>query len=614
MKLQTDEILSQQTEIERHQNRIDEYLKIYRNQRIALYSLVGSLTLAIIFGAYVIYALKEKRNANRILERKNLQINEQKEEIQRIALEAEDATKAKFRFFTNISHEFRTPLSLIMGPLDMLLEDKVLKTRKNALQHLLLIKNNAERLLRLINQLMAFRKIENNKLKLQVSKQNIVEFINDIKKGFDTLAIKKNIDFQLQYQDSSIEVWFDRNWLDKVIFNLLSNAFKFTDQNGLIHMQIAKDNQKGIVTLRVEDNGRGMSQEHVRYAFDRFYTGDNFSDKGTGLGLSLSKELIELHGGNIELQSEKGYGTVFIVNLPLGSTHFSESNLVSETKQEETVIDHTWEIDDLMGEEVKLDQKRSEKDFTILIIEDNEELNSFLSSSLSTKYKVVSCMDGEMGLKRVIEEIPDLVICDITLPGKDGLTITKNIKSDYRTSHIPVILLTARTHEDQKLEGLRSGADAYITKPFQFEFLLENIKNLFRNRESLKLHFSEDAFEMIEDESIDLKRSNPDDEFIKKFKLIVKQNLNNHTFGVQDICNEMGFSRVQLYRKVKVLLDYSVNDYINAVRMKKAIKLLRKTDSSISDIAYTVGFSSPAYFSTAFKSYFKISPSDARKS
>jgi signal transduction histidine kinase/DNA-binding response OmpR family regulator len=614
MKLQTDEILSQQNEIEKQQSRMAEQLKLYKNQQLALYLLLGFLTLSIILGAYALYSLREKRLANKALRDKNQMISEQKEEIQKMAEKAEEATNAKFKFFTNISHEFRTPLTLILGPLDGLMKEQKLSSSKEVVHELSLIRKNANRLLRLVNQLMAFRKIEHNKLKINVSEQDIVGFIKDIHNGFENLALKNNIDFQLSGNRPSILVWFDRNWLDKVIFNLLSNAFKFTPGSGFIHIRIREQREDRQVIIEVEDNGRGMSQEHVEHAFDRFHSGAEYSDTGTGLGLSLSRELIHLHKGSIDLVSQKNVGTTFSIKLRLGNEHFDESEMAVRQMAGESLSFVPDMEEDLLIVDENEDHSADESLSSILIVEDNRELSDFLKGRLKKSFKVLSAFDGVEGLEMAVNHVPDIIICDVMIPGKDGLIVTKSLKSDSRTSHIPVILLTAKSEEEQKISGIKAGADVYVTKPFNFEFLYQNITNLLRSRAMLKAHYLSTAYADDDIPEISVAARDPDKEFVRKFKELVNENLHHTDFGVKEICHEMGFSRVQLYRKVKALLDSSVNDYVNTMRLRKALKLLKTTGLSISDIAYECGFSSPTYFSTAFKTFYQVTPSDVRRS
>jgi DNA-binding response OmpR family regulator len=365
--------------------------------------------------------------------------------------------------------------------------------------------------------------------------------------------------------------------------------------------------------ILVEDNGIGMSQEYLNHAFDRFYTGDNI--RGTGIGLSLSKEFIELHHGQLVLNSEKGKGTRFYITLPLGKAHFEEYQLIhsDETYTRKTEFDllaDDTSFAEGAGHEGADAAFVSQKDHTLLLIDDNAELRSFLKGRLQHQYNVVEAQDGSTGLHLAYEVVPDVIICDVMLPGKDGFEVAKILKGDLRTSHIPIVILTAKGSIEQKITGVQTGADEYITKPFNFDYLNERIKSLIKNRAKLKEHYSQD----LNIEPLATAPGSLDKKFMNDFMALVEKNIGNSEFNVNEIGRELGMSRVQVYRKVKALLGYSVNDYVVNVRLKKAKHLLLHSDKSISEISVEVGFSSPTYFSTAFKSKFNVSPKEFKSS
>lgn len=607
MKLQSDKLLSQQNDIVRQQQKINDQIQTYYSQRILIYILLASLVIMIIVGAIATLSWREKNEINKRLEAKNQQIVEQRNTIAEMAERADIATQEKLKFFTYISHEFKTPLTLIMGPVEEMLSRNG-DIKFNRRENLLLVKKNAIRLLRLVNQLMDFRKIEDRKMMLHASETDLIQFITEVMSAFDKVAEKRKIDFQLFTELQRLYLWFDPDMLDKVIFNLLSNAFKFTNDKGRIHITVSVDDPQRNASIVVEDNGLGMSEEHLRHAFDRFYTGENFS--GTGIGLSLSNEFIQLHHGQLALNSEKGRGTRFFITLPMGNAHFDEQQMV--TGNREWVRNQDF---DFLNEAPQptpqngMEEAILQKDYTLLLIDDNAELRSFLKNRLDTYYNIVVAADGTTGLHMAFEAVPDLIICDVMLPGKDGFDISRTLKEDLRTSHIPVIILTAKGSIEQKIVGVKAGADEYITKPFVFEYLLERIKSLIRNRELLKEHYSQDL-------KIEMMGASPkslDKKFVSEFTAMIEGNISNPDLQVSQICQQLGMSRVQLYRKVKALLGYSVNDYIVSVRLKKAKFMLLNSDKSISEIASDVGFSSPTYFSTAFKGKFKISPTEFKQ-
>lgn len=612
MKLQSDKIMTQQKDIVRQQEKINEQINTYYSQRILIYILLASLILMVIGGAIAVLSWREKNEVNKRLEAKSKEILEQRNTIASMAEKAELATQEKLSFFTNISHEFKTPLTLILGPIEELLA-KGSDAKFNAKENLLLVKKNALRLLRLVNQLMDFRKIEDKKMMVRASEHDVIEFIEDVMSAFSRIAQKRKIDFQLFSDVSRIAVWFDPDMLDKVIFNLLSNAFKFTNDKGRIHITVSLDANEKNVTVLLEDNGVGMSDDYLKHAFDRFYTGQN--NQGTGIGLSLSKEFIDLHHGQLILNSEKGRGTRFCIILPLGNAHFEDYQLVQDRpswarRTDYDILTEDNAYLDAGAESAEEEEPIGPKEFTLLIIDDNAELRGFIRKKLQKSYNVVEAQDGVTGLHLAYEVVPDVIICDVMLPGKDGFEISKTLKSDLRTSHIPVIILTAKGSIEQRIAGVQTGADEYITKPFVFEYLHEKIKSLIRNKELLKEHYSHDLNIETNIPSV----GNIDRKFVNDFMALVEKNIGNADLNVNDIGRELGMSRVQIYRKVKGLLGFSVNDYIINVRLKKAKHLLLHSEKTISEIATEVGFSSATYFSSAFKNRFKYSPKEFKTS
>jgi len=491
-----------------------------------------------------------------------------------------------------------------MGPLeDSLSSHKLHFTLKNNLDF---IQRNSMRLLRLINQLMDFRKIEESKMKLYASENNISAFVTEITNAFRDIARKKSISYNVVSKVHDLNLWFDVTMLDKVLFNLLSNAFKFTAENGTINVSIDKNAEGNMVVIKVEDTGIGMSPEDAEHAFELFYQGHSSTFKGTGLGLSLSKELISLHHGIINVKSEKGKGTSFEVKLPIGKSHLLADEILSEKPSlintYEDVKIYTTDMEPIILQ--KETAAFTQKEYSILIIEDNDDLRLFLKRRLGDNYEIHEAENGEKGINLAFDVVPDLIISDILLPGRSGLQITETFKQDIRTSHIPVILLTAKGSIQEQIEGIRSQADAFIVKPFNLEYLEEAIKNLLKNRAVLREHYTSE----LPTESRSNSSNKIDRKFISQFTAIVEDNLSNEEFSVDDICRKIGISRVQLYRKVKALIGYNVNDYILTVRLQKAKFLLSHEDYSISDVAFKVGFSSQGYFSTVFKSKFGVTP------
>lgn len=608
MKLQWNKINSQQKDIERQQSLLTEQREVYNSQELVLNIIVITLVLAIVFGGLAFYSLMENRKINKSLEVKNDEILSQRNQLIEMSALAEAATEAKLNFFTNISHEFRTPLTLILSPVEDMMRNE--KLNIVAGKNLKLIHKNIFRLLRLVNQLIDYRKIEYDKQQINASPSNLVEFVRDILDSFQHNAQKRNINISLSSAEKSIIVWFDANMLDKVFFNLVSNAMKFTKDNGRIELNITTtDNDT--VEITVSDNGIGMEPEEAEHVFDQFYQADNGNAKGSGLGLSLSKEIISIHHGSITVKSRKWQGTAFTITLPLGNPHKYTTDKNTRTSNAAAIDERAriYTTDLEQAEEItNIDHFETPKEQSILIIEDNADLLNYLNDKLSSDYEIFTADNGNLGLSEAFEKVPDLIISDVVLPGMSGKAITENLKTDMRTSHIPVILLTAQASVEQQIDGIRSMADYYMVKPFNFDQLLATIKNLIKNRVILKEHFSSEVShgKMPVSKTLDKK-------FLNDFAGIVEQNLANENFNVDDICKTIGISRVQLYRKVKALLGCSITDYILNRRLKKAKYLLVHESYSISEITYMVGFASPNYFSTVFKAKYNCTPSEFKR-
>ena len=604
MKLQNEKVVAQQKDIERRQAKIEEQRAISENQATIIYTVSITLALALIFGALSFYSLRENRKINKKLEKQNRKISSQKDQISQLAENAKVEHEAKLKFFTNISHEFRTPLTLILAPVEDLLDNGKIKDNL-VRQELNLIKKNTFRLLRLVNQLMDFRKIEGSKMEIRASEQNLISFLSDIMGSFEKMAAKRKIDFRLITSEPQLNVWFDVNMLDKVIFNLLSNAFKFTKDRGriYIHVKISGNEKVGII---VEDNGVGMTQAEVQHVFEIFYQAEgSYKTLGTGLGLALSKELIHLHKGTISVQSEQGKATKFLIELPLGRDHLKEKEISDDPADELSLLRNREIPEENNIEGTEIQQKIAPREQTVLLIEDNKDLSNLVEQKLLEYYSVVKAADGNEGLKIAFDQIPDLILCDIMLPGKDGLEIASVLKSDFRTSHIPIILLTAKNTTEQQIEGIKAGVDAYITKPFNLKYVEETIRTLLRNRAILREHYTS---ELPVETNAAANPNKLDKKFVTEFTAYIEEHYGNSTLNVEDIAKDMGMSRVQLYRKVKALLGFSVNEYIQQIRLNKAKFLLRRNDLTVADIAYHVGFSSPTYFSTAFKAKYNQTP------
>ncbi|NII25907.1 substrate-binding domain-containing protein [Pseudoflavitalea sp. X16] len=613
MQLQAAKTASQQQQIERQQSMLKEQQRIYNNQRTLVYILVLSLILSLILGGLAFYSLRENRKISKKLQAQNQEILDHQAQLVAMSEKAKAANEAKVNFFTNISHEFRTPLTLILGPMEELLANS--KNSYHTNQTLGLIQKNVIRLLRLVNQLMDFRKIEVDKMKLRAAETDLITFTAEIIQSYKSIAQKRNIDLRLITKERQLLVWMDITMLDKVIFNLLSNAFKFTKDNGYVHIYISKNEPGSQAIMKIEDNGVGMSKDAIDHAFDVFYQGEYENYKGSGLGLALSKELIGLHKGTITVSSEKWKGTRFEISLPLGNAHLEKDEMTESVQESSQAVLYEHEkiyTADLKTEtsiKTETEESPAEKTHTVLIIEDNADLRQFLVNKLSGQYEILEADNGQYALQQAFDYVPDLIICDVVIPGKDGMALTHIFKNDVRTSHIPVVLLTAKTAMEQQIEGMKNRADAYITKPFNVLLLQQTIKSLLDNRARLKEHFTGELPTGLKTQTI----SKPDRKFINEFSALVESNLSNEDFTVETICKHIGISRVQLYRKVKALLNVNVNDYILNTRLQKAKYFLKNEDTPIGEIASKTGFSSSAYFSSVFKTKVGITPKEYRE-
>lgn len=607
LHLQMKKVESLQRSIDGQKEAIEDLNTVYLNQRVYIFILILSLLLAVVSGGVLLKSLKAKEEMNRNLEARNQEVLEQQQQIVAMSEELKLATQAKMDFFTNISHEFRTPLTLILGYIEGMLS-RPGGGGKAARQDLGMVRKNALRLLRLVNQLMDFRKTESGKMALRASENDLVAFTLEIVGAYRKMADKRNIELGFFSVEKELTVWFDGNMMDKVLFNLLSNAFKFTPDGGRIQLAVIKDSIAEKAIVKVEDNGRGMSKEEAERAFEQFYQGRNHKSRGTGLGLSLSKELVGLHAGDIALWSEPAKGTRFEVTLPLGSAHLREDQMVN-SKPDSLSYDELIFLEEEEHQTDILANAPTDAEHTLLIVEDNNDLRLFLKNQFGRAYHIREAADGNEGLDMALEEVPDLIIADIMMPGRDGLALTRMLKTDLRTSHIPIVLLTAQSTMEQKIEGIQTGADAYVTKPFNLAFLSEIIKNLLHGRKILEERFSG----VFQPSQLPSGMGGLDEQFLRKFTQHVEAHYEDQNLTVEKLSEQFGLSRVQLYRKVKALLGESVNDYIQHVRLKKASQLLLEGQLTVAEIAYQVGYSSPGYFSTAFKGKYACSPSEYRE-
>lgn len=604
MSSQFDKISLQQSDIEKQQNYIRDQEEKYSSQSNLLKISIALSILLFSLAVYSIYSRVTISRKKKELEKTNTKIISQRNEIEKHAEEIRMSNEARLNFFMGLSHEFKTPLTLILGSVESLgseLKSKGISVNKE----LNLMYNNSRRLLRLINQLLDYRKAEDKKFILRASKTNLFEFSKSIINDFNREAKKRNIDFTLVTNNKELEVYLDRNLMDKVYFNLLSNAFKFTPTNGKISISINEDRIKNSVKICFKDSGIGIPENELQEVFSAFYQGSNNYRNSSGIGLHLSKNFIELHHGRIEINSKSG--TEFIITLPLGKEHLEEKSILNEP-----VLELVHETDYLDLEIIQnKEEKNNEDKYIVLYIEDNEELLDFVSHKLSLDYLVYTS-DGTNAIERILEIIPDIIICDLNLPNKNGFQISETIKKDLRTSHIPIIILTALDDQESYIKALDYGADVFLTKPFDLKVLKQAIKTLLFNREKLRFYYSNNIVSIVKNDEVGFGISEQD--FLRKLNELIEHNLHNSDYTVEDLARSLSISRVQLYRKVKAILGIGVSEHINNIRLEKSKELLLKSRQNISEIAYAVGFSSLYYFSNVFKNKYGISPKDFRGS
>lgn len=564
---------------------------------------------ALLIYALTMYILSRIRHRQEVMRQKHMeQINE-----------------AKLQFFINISHEIRTPMTLIISPLEKLLAEH---SEKQPVY--LMIYRNAQRILRLINQLMDIRKLDKGQMHLKFRETDMVGFINDLMQTFNYQAQKKNITFTFEKElkgADSLKVWIDLNNFDKVLMNVLSNAFKYTCEGGNIevllktgHNDAYRGALKDYFEIDITDNGIGIDKNKIEQIFERFYQIDNDmtqSNFGTGIGLHLSRSLVELHHGIIKAENrDDGQGTRFIIRLPLGSNHLKAEELENpeETGSEPTISqlpkDSIYETE----EENKTNEYRKPKAKTryrVLIVEDDEEIRRYIRSELDSDFRIYECTNGREGLESILKEKPDLVISDVMMPEMDGITLCRKIKQNININHIPIILLTAKSKAEDQIEGLEIGADAYIVKPFNTELLRTSISNLIANRERLRGKLVGE--QQVEEKITKIEMKSNDEILMSKVMKTINDHLADPALNVEMLAANVGMSRVHMHRKLKELTNQSARDFIRSIRLKQAADLLREKNLSVSEVAYATGFSNLSHFSNTFRDFYGISPSEYKE-
>lgn len=581
--LQADQLQKYKQRIEAQRSRIDglsdRFYFLRNSLGVISLLMIGFIALSI----YAFYINRKMRQANRKL----ISLNAEMKEV----------TAQKLQFFTNVSHEVRTPLTLILAPLDRL----IVSLRESPYaSDLRLIQKNANRLLRVINQILDFRKVEGKQEKLAVREIDLVPFVGEIKSYFDSMASVRAISYTFTSSIKQCTLWIDPDLLEKVFFNLLSNAFKFTPEGGSVRIELTEEGDR--VFIRVIDTGSGIQPANLPHLFDRFYTEDR--SMGTGIGLHLVKEYIHMHGGEIRVESEPGQRTTFTVCLRKGKAHFEDSDLM------ETSVSHqAYEASRLDDSETK-EMLSKTYPYTILITEDDDEVRGFLERELSLHFKIRTAANGKDALRVLEEEEISLVVSDVMMPEMNGFELCRTIKSQLLFSHIPVILLTALTDERQRIFGITGGADDYIQKPFHTDYVKIKIIHLLQERQKLR----ERLLEKLRDNKLLLsepeKVESIDDAFLRKFAEQIEAVYADPEYNVEKLSETLGLSRGHLHRKIKELTGTAPVEFLRTYRLNKATQLLRQNAYTVSEVAYRTGFSSPAYFSKCFKAVYGVTPTE----
>ena len=610
--MQNDETVRQQDHLSTLRSRVDQAASDFNTQRIYLLVLLVFVVLLIVACAFAVRAYVAKARINR-------QLHDSMSKQKAMTEEMERMTQTQLQFFTNVSHELRTPLTLIAGPAEQLLEDGTIRGQHRSM--LQMIQRNTRILIQLVGEILDFRKVQNNKATLRLNRFALSDELSTWAEDFRAAAARRKItivvaasdpaDASTANTDGSMII-ADRDKIEHVYFNLMSNALKYTPEGGSITTTVEHAAQH--FTITVSDTGKGIDPKELPHLFERFYQAQG-SIGGTGIGLSLVKAYVDLHHGTIDAQSEPGKGTSFVVTLPDTQPGYDPANdqKAAPRVEDKNLIDDNYVSVDIDAN-AAADRITNAEDFDserplVLIIDDNNGMRAYLRSILKDKYNVSEAADGKQGLEKACREVPKLVICDVMMPVMDGLEFTRQLKQNMATSHIPVILLTARSLSEQREEGYGTGADSYLTKPFSGSVLLARVDNLLRSRTMLRSLFSGDKKEEAAEEQL----GSRDQTFINRLRDSIRQNMGDSDFTVERLGEEVGLSRVQLYRKVKALTGQTPVDLLKKARLERARLLVEKTDKSISEIAYEVGFTAPSYFNKCFKDEFGVSPGGLRE-
>lgn len=586
---------------------LDNYVSLHNAQTALVYAIIAILVL--LFGVLFLVLRTfwaHKRHQAALLNQNRL-LQEERDKQKELNEKLEEATQSKLAFFTNVSHDLRTPLTLIAEPVSQLNNANNLDNQQKTLMKI--ADKNVKILQRLINQILDFRKFESNKLTLHLSEVDFNQMVSDWLESFHALAKKRDIKLHLEKPAQEVNLAIDVEKIERVFFNLVSNAMKYSPDNSSITVKYFLD--KNNLVLKVADNGEGINEEDIKHIFDRFFQVDRIRPQGSGIGLSLAKAFVELHGGSISVESELKKGSVFTVVIPV--SHIGEETIqVAKSITQQDVMSEL--------EVVEVDKPFEEDKPLLLIIDDNKDIRELVSELMKNEYNIVTAPNGKEGIRKATKYVPDIIICDVMMPGMDGMEVCSHLKSETITSHIPVLMLTACSLDEQRVQGYESGADGYLAKPFSSAVLKAQSASLIENRKRIK-DISRSSNTVSQDANTSSKKPNEqsvappkdiDDEFYLRFITLFEKNMGNPDLNVETMASDLGFERTQLYRKIKAITNYSPVELMRNLRLKKARTLLKTTDKTISEICYEVGFSTPAYFSKCYREQFNETPSDTR--
>lgn len=585
---------------------INQYWATYSTQRTLLFATIAIATLLCALLFLLLRAFWQRKHHQEQLMEQNRQLEKQRDTEKELNKQLEEATQSKLVFFTNVSHDLRTPLTLIAEPVNQLSQAENLTPQQNSL--IKIANKNVKILHRLINQILDFRKYENGKLNLSLNETPFTETVTYWADAFNALALKKHIKLQINIDlPQNFTIAIDTEKIERIFFNLMSNAFKYTPDNGKIIFRC--NSADNMLYFSVEDNGQGISQEDLGNVFDRFFQVDKTHPNGSGIGLSLSKAFAELHGGEITAESELGKGSKFTVKIPI--KHIEPDNKSNDQNHSITKSDIELELGSIDATKQNIDPDKP----LLLVIDDNDDIRELVSQLLGQEYSIIQASNGKEGIRLAAKYVPDIIICDVMMPVMDGLECCRRLKEEITTSHIPVMLLTACSLDEQRAQGYESGADAYLPKPFSAAVLTARCHNLVENRRKIKELWSNPTQKIIPDNNTQTPRQPKDfeSEFYQKFLEILDTEISDPNLNIDDLAAKLNLGRSQFYRKIKALTNYSPVELIRNIRIKRAHELLLSSDKSISEIAYAVGFSAPAYFTKCFRDVIGETPSEVRQ-